>query len=100
MPAITSMTRFKGGKRDEIAATAKKAKPHFEKHGAEIFRVSQFYTGVFVGEWLVVTRYASWSAYAKAQEGLANDAEYQKLLQHFLTIAEITGRSLTVGLDL
>jgi hypothetical protein len=100
MPAITVLTRLKSSKHDEIVAAARKAKPHFEKHGAEIYRVSKFHTGPFVGEWLVVTRYPSWTAYAKAQEGLANDAEYQALLKHVMSMAEFTGRSLTVGIDL
>jgi hypothetical protein len=100
MPAIASLTRWKSSKHDEMVAAAKKAKPMFDKHGAEMFRVSRFHTGPFVGEWLVVTRYASWAAYAKAQEGLANDAEYQQLLKHVMSMAELTGRSLTVGIDL
>jgi hypothetical protein len=33
--------------------------------------MSRFHTGLWAGEWLVVTRHASWEANGKAQEGLA-----------------------------
>jgi hypothetical protein len=100
MPAITQLTRFKGGKQDEMIAAAKKAKAIIEKHGAELFRISRFHTGNFAGEWLVVSRYANWAAYGKAQDGLAQDKEFQKLLAHVMSIAEMTARNVTVGIDL
>ena len=68
--AITQMTRFKSDKTEEMVKNAKNAKTIFEKHGAEFLRISRFHTGIWAGEWLVVTRYASWEAYGKAQEGL------------------------------
>src|SRR5437764_1150681 len=52
-----------------------------KRHGAELFRFSRFHTGNFAGEWLVVTRYANWTAYAKAQDGLAKDDEFHDLLK-------------------
>jgi hypothetical protein len=100
MPAITQLTRWKGGKHDDMVAAAKKAKALIEKHGAELFRISKFHTGNFAGEWLVVSRYADWAAYAKAQDGLAKDSEYQKLLAHVGSMAEVTARNVTVGIDL
>src|ERR1700732_3084287 len=100
MPAITQLTRYKSGNHDEMVKAAKKAKGIYEKHGAEFFRVSRFHTGNFAGEWLVVSRYASWAAYAKAQEALAKDDEFQKLLAHVLSVAEMTARNVTVGIDL
>jgi hypothetical protein len=60
--AITSMTRFKSDNSEEMVKTARQAKAIVEKHGAEFFRVSRFHTGLWVGEWLVVTRYSSWEA--------------------------------------
>ena len=100
MPAITVMTRYKGGTIDQARENAKKAKVIHEKHGAELWRAGRFHTGAFVGEWLVVVRYASWSAYAKAQESLANDPEYQQLSAHVAAQTEVTGRNIVVGLDL
>ena len=98
--AITQMTRFKSDKTDEMIKNAKNAKALFEKHGAEFLRVSRFHTGVWAGDWLVVTRYASWEVYGKAQEGLAKDPAYAKLLAHTASIAQLMGRNITVGVDL
>jgi hypothetical protein len=100
MPAITQLTRFKSNNSEEMVKAAKKAKAIFEKHGAEFFRLSRFHVGSFTGEWLAVSRYSSWSAYGKAQEELAKDEQYQKVLAHVLSVAEMTARNITVGIDL
>ena len=98
--AISQFTRFKSDKAEEMVKNAKQAKTLFEKHGAEFLRMSRFHTGMWAGEWLVVTRYASWEAYGKAQEGLAKDPAYAKLIANTATIAQLTGRNITVGVDL
>jgi hypothetical protein len=98
--AITQMTRFKSDKTDEMIKNARNAKALFEKHGAEFLRVSRFHTGVWAGDWLVVTRYASWEVYGKAQEGLAKDPAYAKLMTNTASIAQLMGRNITVGIDL
>ena len=98
--AITQMTRFKSDKAEEMIKNAKNAKTIFEKHGAEFLRLSRFHTGIWAGEWLVVTRYASWEVYGKAQEGLAKDPAFAKLYAHTATFAELTGRNIAVGIDL
>ena len=98
--AITQMTRFKSDKTDEMIKNAKNAKALFEKHGAEFLRVSRFHTGVWAGDWLVVTRYASWEVYGKAQEGLAKDPAYAKLMANTTSIAQLMGRNITVGIEL
>jgi hypothetical protein len=98
--AITSMTRFKSDKTEEMIKNAKQAKKIVEKHGAEFLRISRFHTGLWVGEWLVVTRYSSWEVFGKAQEGLAKDPDRAKLLAQTATVAQITGRNITVGIDL
>jgi uncharacterized protein (DUF1330 family) len=99
MTAITQMTRFKSDKTEEMVKTARAAKIIFEKHGAEFLRMSRFHTGVWAGEWLVVTRYPSWAAYGKAQDGLAKDPDYAKLMANTAKIAELSGRNITVGID-
>jgi uncharacterized protein (DUF1330 family) len=98
--AISQFTRFKSDKAEEMVKNAKQAKTLFEKHGAEFLRISRFHTGMWAAEWLVVTRYASWEAYGKAQEGLAKDPAYAKLIANTATIAQLTGRNITVGVDL
>jgi hypothetical protein len=99
MATITQFTRFKSDKAEEMVKTAKQAKAIFEKHGAEFLRMSRFHTGMWAGEWLIVTRYASWEVYGKAQEGVAKDP-FKKLMAHTATIAELTGRNISVGVDL
>jgi hypothetical protein len=66
-------SRFKSDKTEEMVKTATQAKAIFEKHGAEFLRMSRFHTGMWAGEWLIVTRYASWEVYGKTQEKVAND---------------------------
>ena len=98
--AITSMTRFKSDKAEEMAKAAKQAKKIVEKHGAEFLRMSRFHTGPWIGEWLVVTRYPNWEAYGRAQEGMAKDPAWAKLLADTAKIAQMMGRNITVGVDL
>jgi hypothetical protein len=100
MSAITQMTRFKSDKTEEMIKNAKNAKTIFEKHGAEFLRVSRFHAGTWAGDWLVVTRYSNWEVYGKAQEGLAKDPAYAKLMANTASIAQLMGRSINVGVDL
>ena len=55
---------------------------------------------MWAGEWLIVSRYASWEVYGKAQEKIANDPAFAKLYAHTATFAELTGRNISVGVDL
>jgi hypothetical protein len=98
--AITQMTRFKSDKADEMIKNAKNAKTIFQKHGAEFLRMSRFHTGLWAGEWLVVTRYANWEVYGRAQHALSSDPDYAKLMANTAGIAQMTGRNITVGVDL
>ena len=97
---ITQLTRFKCDKNEEMIKTAKQAKAIFEKHGAEFLRLSRFHTGMWAGEWLVATRYASWEVYGKVQEALTKDPAFAKMMAHTATIAELTARNITVGVEL
>jgi len=65
--AIVQFARFKSDKPEEMIKTARQAKAIFEKHGAEFLRLSRFHTGLWAGEFLVTTRYASWEAYGKVR---------------------------------
>ena len=98
--AITSFTRFKSDKTEEMVKTAKQAKKIVEKHGAEFFRMSRFHTGPWIGEWLVVTRYSNWEVYGKAQEGMAKDPAWAKLLADTAKVAQLMGRNITVIVEL
>jgi hypothetical protein len=98
--SITQFTRFKSDKAEEMIKTAKQAKTIFEKNGAEFPRMSRFHTGAWAGEWLVVTRYPSWEVYGKAQEAMAKDPAFTKLMAHTTSFAQLTGRNISVGVDL
>jgi uncharacterized protein (DUF1330 family) len=56
MPTVTSFTRIKSDKAEEMVKIAKEAKKIVEKHGAEFLRVSRFHTGPWIGDWLIVVR--------------------------------------------
>lgn len=100
MPSVVSFTRFKSSNAEEMTKAAKQAKAIFEKHGAEFLRLSRFHTGEFAGQWLVTLRFSSWEVYGKVQEAVAKDEAFAKLMAHTLTIAELTGRNIAVGVEL
>ena len=100
MPTVTSFTRIKSNNTEEVVKNAKEAKKIVEKHGAEFLRVSRFHTGPWIGDWLVVVRYPSWEAHGKAQEGMAKDPAWAKLLANAAKISQVMGRNITVGIDL
>ena len=49
------------------------------------------------GEWLVVTRYSSWEAFGKAQDGLAKDPAWAKLIANTAGIARLMGRATSTS---
>ena len=98
--AITSMTRIKSDNIEEVIKVGKQAKQVVEKHGAEFFRMSRFHTGPWIGEFLVVTRYSSWEAYGKAQDGMAKDPAWAKVLAATAKVGQFMGSNLTVSVDL
>lgn len=98
--SVSVLNRYKGGKPEDMIAAAKKAKTILERNGAEYFGLSRFFTGDWVGEWAVVARFPDWATLGKAQDALAKDAEYQKLVAHVLSMAQHTARNITVSIDL
>src|SRR3984957_2367250 len=98
--SITQLTRFRSANSEEMIKAGKQAKILFEKHGAEWIRLSRFHAGEFTGQWLAASGYSSWEVYGKAQDGLGKDPEYAKLMSHMAGFAEMTGRNITVGVDL
>jgi hypothetical protein len=97
--SIMQLTRFKSANSEEMIKAAKQARPLFEKHGAEWLRVSRFHAGEFTGQWLAASRYLNWEVYGKAQDGLAKDPEYAKLMAHMASFSEMTGRNITAEID-
>ena len=98
--AIVQFTRYKGGKPEDMIAAARKSKVLWEKNGAEWLRLSRFHSGAMAGEWLISTRFADWVVYGKAMEAMSKDQEFQKILADVMSKAELTSRSVAVGVDL
>jgi hypothetical protein len=98
--SITTFTRWKGGNEKDMVQAAKEARKLFMKHGATAVQVHRFHNGPFMGEWLVSISYPDWSSYGKAQDGLASDASYQKLVGKVGGMAQVAGRATLVGYDI
>ena len=62
--------------------------------------MSRFHTGPWIGDWLVVVRYPNWEAHGKAQEAMAKDPAWAKMLANAAKIGHVMGRNITVGIDL
>jgi hypothetical protein len=93
---ITVMTRYKVSNAVTMTTTATEAKRLVIKHGAEPDAdMSHIHTGVYAGEWLFVARYANWIVFGNAQEALASDPDWAKMLKLAATVSELTGRNIT-----
>ena len=76
---IPNFLRMKEAHRSGADKLQRLTTPH--PRGAHSFlRLSRFHTGVWAGEWLVVTRYASWEVYGKVQERVAKDPDFAQLV--------------------
>ena len=101
---VTSISRWQvaPGKMDEVVGYGRRGKEVALKHGAEEFRMAQVHAGAFAGQVMAVIRCADWASYGKMMQGLGADPVYQDLLISITAsgTAEITGRSIVVGIDL
>jgi 3-hydroxyisobutyrate dehydrogenase-like beta-hydroxyacid dehydrogenase len=97
---ITVMTRYKVSDAKTMTKTATEAKKLVEKHGAEFADMSHIHTGAFAGEWVFLARYADWVVFGKAQEGLAKDPAWAKMLALAATVSELTDRNITNSVEL
>jgi hypothetical protein len=98
--SVSNVARWHGGKADEMVPAARKAKDFMMKHGAETALLNRVHTGSNSGDWLFVTRYADWAALAKAQEGLAKDSGYQKLVASVSAMSTMVERTILNGHDI
>jgi hypothetical protein len=97
--AVTQLTRWTGGNRDAVVALGKQGKALAAKVGGE-YRVGQIHTGPHAGQWLTSVRYPDWETYGKAQQAMASDAAFQKLMADALATAQVADRAVIVGIDL
>ncbi len=96
---VSAISRYRGGTVDTVMPLAKRMKAVLHKHGVS-YRVSRFHTGQDVGQWMVVVQYASWTAYAKAQDSFAEDPEHRKLVTEISGVVTLISRELVVDLEL
>ncbi len=97
--AVAVVNRWSGGDREKFIANAKKAKPMFEKLGAEV-RVGQIFTGPHAGQWVTTARFADWESYGKAGQVVTSDPTYQKLLAEMAATFKLEDRTIIAGIDL
>ncbi|HUK07110.1 MAG TPA: hypothetical protein VLX09_04505 [Stellaceae bacterium] len=96
---VSAISRYRGGTVETVIPLAKRMKAVLQKHGVA-YRVSRFQTGQDVGQWMVVVQYASWNAYAKAQDSFAKDTEHEKAVAEISEVVTLISRELVVDLDL
>jgi hypothetical protein len=97
--AVTVVTRFSGGDREKFLAIAKKAKPIFEKLGADV-RVGHIFTGPHAGQWVATARYADWESFGKAAELIMRDAAYHQLVAEMMASFKLEDRTIISAIDL
>ncbi len=98
--AVSAVSYYRGGTPETVAPLSKRMKAVLLKRGVLDYQVSRVQTGLNVGAWLVVVRYADWAAFAKAQEGFADDPEHRAVVTEISQIVQLISRELVVELDL
>ena len=96
--SVTVVTRWSTPNVAAVLDVMKRAKAIQTKHGAEVFRASQVYTGEFTGQLLVAVVYADMASYASAQAKGA--AEMQPLFAESSKLGSVLHeRVILMGLD-
>ena len=101
--SVVLMNRYIGGTPNEVVPIVKEWKEIMEKNGAESARLSRFFTGPFVGQWLFVVRYSDWAAYARSQDALsalAGDTKFKELQERGQNMQQVMERIITVEIDI
>jgi hypothetical protein len=101
--SVVLMNRYAGGTTNEVVPLVKEWKEILEKSGAESVRLSRFFTGPFVGQWLFVVRYSDWAAYARYQDALsalAGNAKFKELQERGQNMQQLMERIITVEIDI
>jgi hypothetical protein len=97
---VSAISHYRGGTLASVAPLARKMKEVVLRNGALDYQVSRFQTGQSVGEWLVIVRYADWTAYARAQDSFARDPEHSSIVAEVSQVVQIISRELVGDLDL
>jgi len=101
--SVVVTNRYNGGTPNEVVPLVKEWKEILEKNGAESVRLSRFFTGPFVGQWLFVVRYSDWAAYARYQDALsalAGDTKFKELQERGQNMQHVMERIIAVEIDI
>ena len=96
---VSAISHYRGGTIEEVAPLAKALKAIYGKYEV-VYRLSRFQTGPNAGDWFVVVQYPDSATYATAQEGFAQDPEYQQVVTQIAKFAQRISRELVTDLDL
>ena len=97
--AIVQVTRWKTNL-EQSAPLARKAAPIVKRHGASSVRFGPCYAGPDAGKIYVAITFPDWTAFARAQQALSSDPEWQQVYGEALRIGEVLDRSLIVAEEL
>jgi hypothetical protein len=98
---VTVVARWKTPDIAAAAATTRRAKAFWKKHGVQDVRLSQIFTGPHTGQFLVTMVYADMPTYAKVQAAGHADPEFQKIIAQIRNDgALIEEREILLGMDL
>ena len=98
---VTVVARWTTPDVSAAAATTKRAKAFWQKHGAQDVRLSRIFTGPHAGQFLVTMVYANMLAYATVQAAGNADPELQKIIDQIREDgSEMQEREILVGIDL
>jgi hypothetical protein len=97
--SVSAISFYRGGTVENVTPLAKRMKAVLLKYGVS-YQLSRFQTGQNVGEWVVVVRYADWTAYAKAQDAFVHDSEHRQVVTEISELVTLIRRDLAVDLEL
>ncbi len=96
---VSAISFYKGGTVEDVTPLASRMKAVLRKYGID-YQLSRLQTGQNVGEWLVVVRYADWTAFARAQDGFGDDPDHRQVITEISRHVTLMRRELAVDLDL
>ena len=98
---VTVVARWTTPDDAAAAATTKRARAFWKKHGVQDVRLSKIFTGPHTGQFLVAMVYADMPAYAKVQAAGHADPEFQEIAARIRQDGSLLHeREVLVGVDL
>jgi putative AlgH/UPF0301 family transcriptional regulator len=97
--AIVNVSRWKGNL-SQAMPIAREASAIVKQHGATSVRLGTCYSGPHAGQLYIAIAFADWATFARAQQAMATDANFQRLYAEASKVVELQERSLLVSEDL